>query len=592
MSASANTAKSARAPYILLDDQLGGTAREYTAPDKVLTIYKTREIAAALQTLEAWHKDGYYLAGYLSYEAGLYFESKLRAGLPDVSSTPYLQFAAFKNFQSLSEIENLPPSDIALNPLWTRNDYLARFERLKAYIASGDVYQVNLTFPMLGRFKGSARELYAQLRPRQPVHYGGIISLGEGPDIISLSPELFFKKSGQSMTMQPMKGTLKRSANKAEDIRQRAAMRRDEKSRAENLMIVDLLRNDLSRISKAGTVKVPELYALETYPTLHQMTSKVTAQLRRGIEITDVFKALFPCGSVTGAPKIRAMEIISELEGASRGAYCGAMGFIDPDGSACFNVGIRTLTLEAGEVTYNVGSGVVADSCGAAEYEECLLKAEVVRGQTPARLLETFRREANGMIPRAALHKDRLSTSAKVLGYDFRSQDWEAAITALTATPSDMPERIRLSLSPSGEIETTRAPLTPLGAPLKLVISKNPLSLSVQETRFKTEARAFYDHERARLKASHGADEVLLMNKGGFLCEGSFTSLFVRTKMGYLTPEIGCGLLPGVLRAALINGGQAKTAMIKTKDLRGAEIYMGNSLRGLMLARLLTESPC
>jgi para-aminobenzoate synthetase/4-amino-4-deoxychorismate lyase len=370
-------------------------------------------------------------------------------------------------------------------------------------------------------------------------------------------------------------------------------MRLDEKSRAENLMIVDLLRNDLSRISKPGTVKVPELYALETYPTLHQMTSKVTAELRGEVKITGLFKALFPCGSVTGAPKIRAMEIISELEDGPRGAYCGAMGFIDPDGSACFNVGIRTLTLEAGEVSYNVGSGVVQDSKGAAEYEECLLKAQAVRGQNRSCLIETFRREANGYMPRAALHKERLSRSAQALGFSFRAQDWEAALAALALQgASDRPERIRLTLSPSGSVETSRAPLLPLSAPLKLVISKNPLSLSVQETRYKTEARAFYDQERARLKRERGADEVIFLNSDGFICEGSFTSIFLAHDSGYLTPDLSCGLLPGVLRAALIASGQAKPAMLTAKALGGADIYMGNSLRGLMRARLISHLPC
>lgn len=574
-------------PYILLDDQLSTDARYYSDPVHILTVHRAKDIHKALRTLERWHEKGYYLAGYIAYEAGFSLEPKLESLAAQANETPLLQFGAFEGFDSRRMLTPRKPADIELNPVWTKSEYLEKFERIQDYINAGDVYQVNLTFPMRGQFSGTARALYEQLRERQQVQYGGIISLGQGPDIISLSPELFFKKLSQKMIMQPMKGTLKRHSDAVIDQRQRGAMRDDDKSRAENLMIVDLLRNDLSRISQAGSVEVPELFTLETYPTLHQMTSTIRSALKPDIDLTQLFKALFPCGSVTGAPKIRAMEIIAELEDEPRGAYCGAMGYIDPNSDSCFNVAIRTLTLSHDQLTYNVGSGIVSDSGGEAEYEECLLKAKAVRGTPRPMLIETLRMTADGGIPREARHLNRLSRSAAALGYSFNPDDWQKALRRLK--PAAGHGRVRVTLSAEGELLAAYRPLTQMAAPLKIVISKNPLSLSVQETRFKTSARAFYEQERMRVKTAYGADEVLFVNEDGYLCEGSFTSVFVETETGLKTPDLRCGLLPGVLREDMIASGEAKPAFLTSDDVMSGTFFMGNSLRGLMPAQLITR---
>ena len=579
-------------PYVLLDDQITGDVRLFADPVDVITLYEAAEISQAFEALQAYRARGYYLAGYLAYELGYLLEPKLAPLLPARRDTPLLQFGVFNapdRAVPKALKSNATAPAINLTPDWTQDDYLSRYTRVMDYIRAGDVYQINLTFPMRGSYEGDPLALYAALRARQPVHYGGVIALEDGPDIVSLSPELFFKTSGQNITMQPMKGTLKRNADSAVDIAARDAMAKDEKSRAENLMIVDLLRNDLSRIAARGSVKVPALFNLESYPTLHQMTSTVTAKLRGDVDFKSLFQSLFPCGSVTGAPKIRAMEIIKELEEHPRGAYCGAMGYIDPPqtgGNSCFNVGIRTLTLLDGVVRYNVGSGVVLDSIGTDEYAECLLKAKVMDNAAP-QLIETFAQYPDGTRPLWPRHKARLFASAQALGYPCDIVAIEQGLPA----PNGRELRLRIALNPTGDFDIGCEDLIELDEPLRLSISKNPLSVDVQETRHKVSARDFYDGERARVKALTGADEVLFINGSGQLCEGSFTNLFMRDGDHLDTPHRDCGLLPGILRESLLDNGEAVEAILYSKDLIGGVIYVGNSLRGLMRAKLISPIP-
>jgi para-aminobenzoate synthetase component I len=363
-----------RAPFILLEDSLAGQSLLFAAPSEIITAASAAEVPEAFSRLEAAHKAGRWIAGFAAYELGLVLEPKL-AGLLGAGHGPLMQFGVF----DAPVAETLPAGGsgrvTALSPDWTEADYAPRFDKVSAYIAAGDVYQINLTFPMRGQLEGDVPGLYAALKKRQPVAHGAVVCLSD-ETIVSLSPELFFETKGSRITARPMKGTAPRGADAAADEAIKLWLSRDEKQRAENLMIVDLLRNDLSRISQVGSVKVPELFAVETYNTLHQMTSTVTAQLRPGLTLQDLFTGLFPCGSVTGAPKIRAMEIIAELEAAPRGVYCGSIGHIAPSGDVAFNVAIRTLTIAAdGSVVVNVGSGTVADSTASEEYAECLLKS-------------------------------------------------------------------------------------------------------------------------------------------------------------------------------------------------------------------------
>ena len=575
--------------YIFLDDQLTNTQRYYTDPVDILIADDPGDIDDIFAKLTQYHQEGYFIAGYLSYDLGYLFEDALSHRLAPKRPTPLLNFGIFKTFERQAPTQLLYSSqapDLTLTPLWSEAEYSKRFSQVMDYIRAGDVYQINLTFPMTGPYDGPAHSLYAAFRHRQKGRYGGVVHLGNAPDIISLSPELFFRKEGRDMSMRPMKGTRPRSANSQIDEELRLNMRNDVKSQAENLMIVDLLRNDLSRISEPGSVKVPELFALESYETLHQMTSRVVSKLTPDIDMKSIFQNLFPCGSVTGAPKIRAMEIIDDLETTPRGAYCGALGYIDPNGDACFNVGIRTLTLSGKRLTYNVGSGLVYDSQAQDEYHECLLKADVL-SQPPAGIIETCLWTPKDGIVRGKAHKARMMKSAKALGYPFSPAQYDALIDGIKAKETS--QHIRITLSAEGDLNLSQKYFVSLDRP-KIMVSPHKLSKQVQYSKHKISRRNFYDEERERLKALTGIDEVIFLNESGKLCEGSFTSIFIEKDGKLLTPALKTGILPGVLRAQLLRSKKARTADLTEDDLLGAKnIYIGNSMRGLMPAALITE---
>ena len=575
--------------YIFLDDQLTNTQRYYTDPVDILIADDPGDIDDIFVKLTQYHQEGYFIAGYLSYDLGYLFEDALSHRLAPKRPTPLLNFGIFKTFERQAPTQLLYSSqapDLTLTPLWSEAEYSKRFSQVMDYIRAGDVYQINLTFPMTGPYDGPAHSLYAAFRHRQKGRYGGVVHLGNAPDIISLSPELFFRKEGRDMSMRPMKGTRPRSANSQIDEELRLNMRNDVKSQAENLMIVDLLRNDLSRISEPGSVKVPELFALESYETLHQMTSRVVSKLTPDIDMKSIFQNLFPCGSVTGAPKIRAMEIIDDLETTPRGAYCGALGYIDPNGDACFNVGIRTLTLSGKRLTYNVGSGLVYDSQAQDEYHECLLKADVL-SQPPADIIETCLWTPKDGIVRGKAHKARMMKSAKALGYPFSPAQYDALIDGIKAKETS--QHIRITLSAEGDLNLSQKYFVSLDRP-KIMVSPHKLSKQVQYSKHKISRRNFYDEERERLKALTGIDEVIFLNESGKLCEGSFTSIFIEKDGKLLTPALKTGILPGVLRAELLRSKKARTADLTEDDLLGAKnIYIGNSMRGLMPAALITE---
>jgi para-aminobenzoate synthetase component I len=376
-------------PHAIIEDGRAGRALPFHAPAALITAREPEEIAPAFAAMEAARREGLWLAGYASYELGYVLEPKLRPLLPTRRAGPLLCFGAFAapGGEDWTASEGAP-AGVTLDPDWDAADYTERFDKVIAYIRAGDVYQINLTFPMRGRFHGDPLALYARLRARQPVALGGVFALGE-ETIVCCSPELFFETEGRSARVRPMKGTERRGYGPQEDMWLARLLMTEEKARAENLMIVDLLRNDLGRLAEIGSVTVTDLFTVAAYPTLHQMTSGIEARLREGLTLHDLFKGLFPCGSVTGAPKIRAMEIIRELESAPRGAYCGALGYVTPQGDARFSVGIRTLTIDAeGAATLNVGSAVVADSGARAEYDECLLKASFLTGAPQAKAVE------------------------------------------------------------------------------------------------------------------------------------------------------------------------------------------------------------
>ncbi len=571
--------------FVYFEDQTAGRRRLYKNPLEIIEAWSAADMAPALKRMTACQTNGQYLAGYFAYELGYVFEDRLQALLPETRTGPLLQFGVFETFSDadLPKTQNGYMAD--LEPAWTLPQYKKRFGKIMDLIEAGDVYQVNLTFPLGGRYSGDGAGIYHALKSAQPVQYGGVISLGHN-EIVSLSPELFFTLADEKILMRPMKGTARRGHTRKQDKALAKALQLDAKNRAENLMIVDLLRNDLSRIAVRGSVKLSDLYRLETYPTLHTMTSGIEARIDN-VALEDILRALFPCGSITGAPKIRAQEIIRELEQAPRGAYCGAVGLIDPDGSMRFNVGIRTLVLhDDGTCTYGVGSGVVADSKARAEYDECLLKAAFL--ENGFGLVETFGWHESTGLMWLDLHLERLQKSADRLGFvHVRQNIVQALKTAVTGLSG--PHKIRLELSRNGQIDVQSRPLD-ICAPNALwpvTLGKNPLSSSDKLLAHKTTRRGFVESELARLQSETGCREVLFFNERDELCEGSYTNVFIEKGGHMFTPPLSCGLLPGILRQVMLANGQAVERILHINDVLEADaFYMGNSVRGLIKGAL------
>jgi len=575
------------APFVLLDDaRPGGEARLYRAPAEVVATRDPGEVGACLARLRAC---GSHAAGFLAYEAGHALERKLAplCRRPEEGEPPLLWFGLFEGFAAVDLAASLPDPASAWagrpRPLAGRDAYEAAVAAAKAHIEAGDIYQANLTFPAEVRTAGHPLALYAAIRRRAAAGHGAIVFTG-AHWLLSFSPELFFTLEAGRLTARPMKGTAERRAGRAEDETAARGLREDPKQRAENLMIVDLLRNDLSRVSKPGTVKVPELFAVETYPTVHQMTSTVVAELEEGLGPLDVIEAIFPCGSITGAPKIRAMEIIAGLEeGRQRGVYTGSIGRVAPGGEAAFNVAIRTLTMRAGEsrAMIGLGSGIVADSAAADEWRECLAKGAFVETGRPFDLIETMRFDPDQGVAELDRHLARMTSSAEALDFAFDRHHARNELQAATFRLHE-PRRIRLLLSRTGAlaIETRPLPEAP-DEPVKVALAPLPVASDDFRLRHKTSDRAFYD----QVRAAAGTFEVAFVDAEGFLTEGSFTSLFVERGGALLTPPLARGLLPGTLRERLIEEKRAEEADLNSADLASG-FLIGNAVRGLIRAIL------
>jgi para-aminobenzoate synthetase/4-amino-4-deoxychorismate lyase len=398
-------------PFVLIDGaRSGATARLFRNPEAIVRADRPEDVAPALERLRGERR---HAAGFLAYEAGYALEPRLTP-LFRQPDPPLLWFGLFDRFEEVDAETWLPDPAGGWagepRPLVARDDYLRRLARVQDAIVAGDIYQANLTFPTEVSIAGDPRAIFAGLRRRACARHGALVRTGEDW-FLSLSPELFFTMKDGVVTTRPMKGT---AAPDADPER----LRSDPKQRAENLMIVDLLRNDLSRVAVPGSVEVPELFTVERYPTVQQMVSTVTARLAPGRDAVDVLKALFPCGSITGAPKLRAMEIIAETETAPRGLYTGAIGQINPDGEACFNVAIRTLHLKPGctRATLGLGSGIVADSDPDAEWRECLAKGAFVGSERPFDLIETMAFDPHQGLLFLDAHMARMKASAHALG--------------------------------------------------------------------------------------------------------------------------------------------------------------------------------
>ncbi len=578
-------------PFVLLDDaRLAGAApaRLYSRPLEIVSATTPEMVRTALAQLDAAQRRGLHAAGFITYEAGHALEPRLGqfAHDPDM---PLLWFGLFEGFQSIAPEDVpglLPPASGgwagAPQPIRARADYQAAFDTVQSYIKAGDIYQVNLTSPFTVATAGHPLAVYAGLRERAKSGYGGVVWTGTDW-LLSLSPELFFALHDGKVTTKPMKGTATRGHDLATDAAAIHALREDPKQRAENLMIVDLLRNDLSRVATQGSVDVPHLFTVETYPTVHTMTSTVTAQLRPGLSTADVIAAIYPCGSITGAPKIRAMEVIHEVEPFARGAYTGSIGRIDANGDVAFNVAIRTLHLRDGatQARLGLGGGIVADSQEPEEWRECLAKGKFVADHRPFDLIETMRFDPAGGVALLERHLARMRASAKTFGFRF---DHHAARNEMQAATFRLaaPRRLRLMLARSGKMAIEITPLhkAPDG-PVEVALVPLPVDPTDFRLSHKTTDRAFYETART----SAGTFEVALMDQDGFLTEGSFTNVFVKRDGILLTPPSSRGLLPGILREELIAQGLAMEADLRAEDLADG-FFVGNASRGLLIAKL------
>lgn len=608
------------APFILLDDSraphLAGDSYLFHSPEHIITARTLDEVGAALAAMDAAYAAGLHLAGWIAYEVAAEFEPRLAKHIRVHPEEPLIWMMATHHRIRLTPADlkeqfhqssrgNERRSAIEVSEAnSSRAEYLSALNRVQNYIAAGDVYQVNHTFPLPVHIEGDTLALYRKLRSSQPVPYGAYIDTG-AEKILSLSPELFVEKIGANLTAKPMKGTAPRGRNNTEDQTASAFLKNDEKSIAENLMIVDLIRNDLSRIAQPGTVSVPALFETEKYPTLHQMTSTVTAEAVSALEPSQLLAAMFPCGSVTGAPKVRAMEIIQALETEARGIYCGTIGHFSPPSGGrpehwALNVPIRTLCLKAEQSgRLNIGSGIVADSNPAAEYEECLLKAAFVHTHRPEFcLIETMRLEARGY-SYLRQHLERLESSALYFDFAFNRgaveqnlKDHAAAAECIGAL------RCRLLLDQSGNVSLS-SNLLDNSATLMHLPTADPqntatVCLSQQAVNsgdiflhHKTTHRRTYDEafQRARLE---GHADILFFNEHGLLTEGAISSIFVRNGTQWYTPPTSDGLLPGILRAELLKTNEHLIEQSFTRaDLLAADaVYIGNALRGLRLVEI------
>ncbi len=577
-------------PQVWLDGWGSSTGGwRFDGYQQTLVAWHPAQVPYLLQQAEAATEQGLYAVGFVAYEAAQALNPHLPA-LPPHEKLPLAWFALYA--RRLPSPHHAAPAGHhhlhRLSPSLTPDEYAAAVARLHRAIAAGESYQVNFTFPLNGTCGAHADELYRAMLEAQPTSFGARLEIGRHT-ILSASPELFFHRSGDRITTRPMKGTAPRGRFPAEDAARVRDLAASPKEQAENLMIVDLLRNDLGQIAVTGSVQVERLFEQEQYPTVHQLTSTITARLLPGTRLVAIFRALFPCGSVTGAPKRRSMELIAEAEAQPRGVYCGAIGMLAPGGEALFSVAIRTALLdqETGRLTLAVGSGITWDARAAAEYAECLTKAAFLSAPQPPQLLESMRLE-NGTYPLLALHLQRLAWSAGRLGHRL---DPVAAAHLLQNHAAEAPgvRKVRLLLAPDGRLTITSAPIEPDSAPLRLALSSIRVDPATQALYLKTEERERY--ERAR-REHPTADEVLLINRRGELTEGSYHNLVLRLDNRLVTPPLTCGLLPGVMRQTLLERGIVTEQVLYPADLKRAEaIWLINAVRGWRQGRLMDDVP-
>lgn len=565
-------------------------------PTRRIIANRLDDIPRLFHEIEIALDQGLWVAGYLSYECGYHFEP-----VSDVVPKSLAWFGAYEQVKIFDHFRTVQDRDQASGPdesasaarcepiaasielEISKESYVAAIARIKEQLAAGNTYQVNFTDRLAFNSPLSAAAMFTALSAQQHVAYSAFLNV-EGQSIVCLSPELFFATQGDRIVTRPMKGTMPRGLDLADDERLADLLRNDEKNRSEHVMIVDLLRNDLGRICRSGSVEVKDPFSVERYDTLHQMTSTVVGNLRAGMTFYDIFRGLFPSGSITGAPKHRTMQIIHELERQRRGVYTGAIGFISPNRSSAFNVAIRTLVMQDGEVTMGVGGGIVADSKPEDEYRECLLKASfLTRRIEPFQLIETMLWD--GEFTLLNRHLDRMESSALYFGFPFDRARITATLFDLCKSPpfkSGSRRRVRLTLAADGRAATEVSDCPYESSEISIWLTDERISSSDPFRRHKTTRRDPLDrlYKKAR---EHGFDEVIFANENGDITEGAISNIFIERRGNLVTPPVTSGLLPGILRRHILETREGSLeAVLKVDDLKSADvIYLCSSLRGL-----------
>lgn len=597
MSYRLDSLRNLRPPYVFLET-LSVTKEErhsflFSDFKNILTFGPGDNLDLFFRRVENYSRKGYWLAGYFSYEFG-YFLEQTHHRLRPRGKTPLVWLGVCRK-PEVTVRKNNPlrmASGLTVSPAYSvknlrpninRDEYTSKLRRIKAYLKQGLSYQVNFTFKEKFDFKGDVLSLYSDLRRSQPTPYSALINNGR-EYVLSLSPELFFRIDKNKITARPMKGTAKRGETDEEDFRREEVLKKSRKIRAENLMIVDLLRNDLGRISEL--VRAPKLFSIEKHPTLYQMTSTIEGRLKESSRLKDIFCSLFPCGSVTGAPKIKTMQIIKELEKEPRGIYTGAIGYVSPKGKTCFNVAIRTVRIKKNKGELGIGGGIVYDSDPGAEYEEARLKAKFFRERSEkASLIEGILWDKDKGYYLLSRHLNRLDKSAQYFSYSYSRREIRKKLKeAVDGEKKSV--KVRLILNPDGKITVDKTPIKKIKLPVKIRISNKRIDPKDEFLYHKTTRRYFYDREREK-GLTKGCFETVFLNEKGEITEGAITNLFICRDKSLYTPSLQSGLLPGVLREELIKRKKVREKILYLQDLKDADaVYIGNSVRGLIEAKL------
>lgn len=558
------------------------SVQQFDNPVKVWKTKHIHQVPIIFEELEAYLDNGYFIAGFISYEAAPAFDPSYH--VQKGNKLPLIWLAAFE--KPISRKRHIEETDYMLSNwkyMTSYEDYQTNIARIKKAIKEGNTYQVNYTTRLHAHFKGNTYSFYQQLVKNQEALYCGFLDIGDF-QILSASPELFFQVKDERIITKPMKGTIKRGRTYQEDLELKQKLKESEKDQAENVMIVDLLRNDIGQIAKPGTVEVTSLFDVETYPTVHQMTSTIEASLET-MRVYDWFQALFPCGSITGAPKVETMKYIANLEDTPREVYCGAIGWISPQREASFNVPIRTVLINGNNAVYGTGGGITWDSTSKSEYHELNQKAEVLHQKRKAvSLLESLKLD-NGNYPLMDYHIQRLSHSAQYFGYPFAMDKVKEELAILANRFKKGVYKVRLIYHPSGKMELECQPVKPIDGPIRTVIAPTPVDKNNIYLYHKTTNREIY--QKIDQATPPHVLSTLLWNNEEYITEFTIGNIVVEKDGRFFTPPVSDGLLPGTHRQQLLEENKIIEKQIPLSELKQYEqIWFINSIQGWVRVQL------